>query len=244
MKKDNISVAKNLIENLNKSEVESLIAALTPWDKDDPDHQPPSVSELYPNTDFSYLTLGKNASDFRRKVGSLRFFVDTYFHHLDRDILKNMFNWAISSQISSTEFISKCNDICDKFLKTSQIEITNTNALTFKQLQEEHKTWGAYNFDYQWPDREQAWKPVFGVMEELGELAHAILKQTQGIRGSFQENEIKAQDAIGDITVFLASVCSAMGWDFQELVEKTWNEVKVRDYKKNKNGGKVESEQS
>jgi NTP pyrophosphatase (non-canonical NTP hydrolase) len=109
--------------------------------------------------------------------------------------------------------------------------------LDFKQLQEENKEWVKRNFDAKRPDREMAWKPIFGVVEEVGELAHSILKQSQGIRGSYEEHEAKAKDAVGDITVFLADVCSAMGWDYQEIIETTWNEVKARNWKKSQADG-------
>jgi NTP pyrophosphatase (non-canonical NTP hydrolase) len=103
--------------------------------------------------------------------------------------------------------------------------------LDLKQLQEEHKRWSEANFDSVYPDPNTFWQPIFGVMEELGELTHALLKQSQNIRGSSAEHVQKQKDAIGDITIFLASTCSALGFDFQELVETTWNEVKVRNYK-------------
>jgi NTP pyrophosphatase (non-canonical NTP hydrolase) len=106
--------------------------------------------------------------------------------------------------------------------------------LTFRQLQTEHKTWSSRNFDTQFPDTVKFWQPIFGVMEELGELTHALLKQSQNIRGTDAEHIQKQKDAIGDITIFLASTCSALGFNFQELVETTWNEVKQRNYKKDK----------
>jgi flavin-dependent thymidylate synthase len=110
--------------------------------------------------------------------------------------------------------------------------------LTFKQLQEENKKWCQHNFDRSYPDRDNGWKPIFGVMEEVGELAHSILKQSQGIRGTTEEHEAKAKDAVADATVFLADVCSMYGWDYQTVIEETWDEVKKRDWKKNKEEGK------
>ncbi len=112
--------------------------------------------------------------------------------------------------------------------------------LTFKQLQEENCEWVKRNFNVQRPNREDGWKPVFGVMEEVGELSHSLLKQSQGIRGSTEEHEANAQDAIGDITVFLADVCSAYGWDYQEIVENVWNTVKQRNWNNNKTNGRSE----
>ncbi|MBW3545454.1 MAG: hypothetical protein KY428_07645 [Bacteroidetes bacterium] len=109
--------------------------------------------------------------------------------------------------------------------------------LTFKQLQTENREWVMRNFGVSRPNATEFWKPVLGVMEELGELSHALLKRSQGIRGSYEEHTEKAKDAIADATVFLADVCSALGFDYQEIVETAWNEVKQRDWTKNKNNG-------
>lgn len=97
--------------------------------------------------------------------------------------------------------------------------------LTFRQLQEEQRPWVEHNF----PGREW-WQPLLGIFEEAGELAHAALKQRQGIRGTTEEHEEKGKDAIGDIIIFLADYATARGWNLQEIMEQTWAEVKKRDW--------------
>lgn len=95
-----------------------------------------------------------------------------------------------------------------------------------RQLQDEQQEWGRLNFgDRPWQ------QPFLGVVEEVGELSHALLKQWQGIRGTHDEHEVAAQDAVGDIVVFLAALCSARGWDLEAIVEETWTRVKRRDWK-------------
>jgi NTP pyrophosphatase (non-canonical NTP hydrolase) len=103
--------------------------------------------------------------------------------------------------------------------------------LTLKQLQEEQKPWVKHNF----PERLD-YHPFLGLMEEVGELAHSHLKLLQGIRVN-EDHHAKAKDAVGDIVIFLADYCSARGYDLQECVEKTWAEVKQRDWKTNKVNG-------
>ncbi|MCL5265162.1 MAG: hypothetical protein M1343_08235 [Chloroflexi bacterium] len=129
------------------------------------------------------------------------------------------------------------------------------NDLTFRQLQQEQRAWIQYNF----PGRHD-FQPLLGVVEELGELAeatddprlleltkklgklaHSHLKRVQGIRGTAEEHHAKAKDAIGDIVVFLSDYCSACGYDFQEIIETTWAEVKQRDWQKDKLRGGSES---
>lgn len=123
--------------------------------------------------------------------------------------------------------------------------------MNLKELQEQQRAWIQHNF----PNREP-FVPLLGVAEELGELAsvedsphinylaealgklaHAHIKSHQGIRGTSEEHAAKAKDAAADIIIFLSDYCSAKGFDLQEVVESTWNEVKKRDWKKNKISG-------
>lgn len=108
--------------------------------------------------------------------------------------------------------------------------------MTFRQLQDEQRPWVQHNF----PGRE-AYYPLLGAVEELGELAHAHLKGIQGIRGTKEEHDAKAKDAVGDTIIFLADYCSAKGFDLQEIMEETWGRVKKRDWQKDKqHGGEVQ----
>jgi NTP pyrophosphatase (non-canonical NTP hydrolase) len=107
--------------------------------------------------------------------------------------------------------------------------------MDLKTLQEEHRVWSTKNFDC--TDKIH---PILGVVEEVGELAHAILKQAQCIRGDYGAHELEAKDAVGDIIIYLVDVCSRRGWDLDDVVTSTWNQVKKRDWEKNKfDGSKV-----
>jgi len=96
-----------------------------------------------------------------------------------------------------------------------------------RQVQDEQVPWVNHNF----PGR-PAWQPLLGAVEELGELAHAHLKADQEIRGTAEEHEEAAKDAVGDIVIFLADYCTARGWDMEDIVTETWNSVKMRDWAK------------
>jgi len=93
------------------------------------------------------------------------------------------------------------------------------------ELQHELKTWQKHNF----PGRD-AWEPLVGVMEESGELAHAHLKRHQGIRGTPEDLDEAAKDAVGDIIVYLADYCNARGFDLQGCLNAAWFEVRQRDW--------------
>ena len=96
-----------------------------------------------------------------------------------------------------------------------------------RKLQEEQKVWVAHNFGTDRP----AYHPLLGAVEELGELAHAHLKGEQGIRTN-EDHEAAAKDAVADVVIYLADYCTSRGFDFETLVQETWNLVKQRDWKK------------
>ena len=77
-----------------------------------------------------------------------------------------------------------------------------------------------------------AWQPLLGVVEEVGELAHAHLKGVHGIRGTTAEMDAKAKDAVADVVIFMADYCNARGWDMEDLLEETFDRVMARDWTK------------
>jgi NTP pyrophosphatase (non-canonical NTP hydrolase) len=75
----------------------------------------------------------------------------------------------------------------------------DAKTLTFAGLQSQVGDWSRRNF----PNNSPA-DPFYGIVEEVGELSHAILKARQGIRGTKAEHEAAERDAIGDIVIYLA----------------------------------------
>ncbi len=107
------------------------------------------------------------------------------------------------------------------------------------QFQLEVFSWGRNNFGQGVPHQ-----PLIGVMEELGELAHAHLKAEQGIRKmSREEYEKQAHDAIGDIIVYLADYCGINGLNLEHAIQDTWSRVKLRDWRENPETGGKEREE-
>lgn len=107
-----------------------------------------------------------------------------------------------------------------------------------RKIQEEQRVWARYNFGER--DTGDADDALFGVVEEVGELSHAHLKLKQGIRGSAESLEAEARDAIGDILIFMMDYCCARGWDMQDILTETWDEVKQRDWKRFPKNGRTE----
>lgn len=85
--------------------------------------------------------------------------------------------------------------------------------MDWKLLQEEQREWSLQNFGPHSPDQ-----PQLGMIEEIGELAHAHLKQLQGIRGTPEEHYASKVDAIADTMIFLADFCTCKDWDLEPEV--------------------------
>ena len=104
-----------------------------------------------------------------------------------------------------------------------------------REIQEAQKKWAEHNFP-----KAETWQPLLGVVEEVGELAHAHLKQSQGIRVN-EDHVANAMDAVGDTVLFMMHYCTLRGWDFETIIQETWEQVAERDWRKNNETGKEES---
>jgi len=81
------------------------------------------------------------------------------------------------------------------------------------RLQYETKQWRDVNFP-----GELAVDQLIGVCEEVGELGHAHLKQKQSIRGTTEEHEATAKDAVGDIMIYLMGYTTALGYEMSSVI--------------------------
>ena len=105
--------------------------------------------------------------------------------------------------------------------------------LDIAELQGEIRKWREHNFQ-----NATSVQQFLGVVEEVGELAHAMLKEMQGIRegahmnGHRASTEESQMDAVGDIAIFLINFCTMKGWSFRRILQDTWREVGKRDFKK------------
>lgn len=114
-----------------------------------------------------------------------------------------------------------------------EYEESNVSNITLRKLQSVTGRWAKHNFG----DKRAPHQPLLGISEEVGELCHAHLKKEQGIRGTPEELDAQARDAVGDIVIFLADYCNLNGFDFQDAVDSAWNEVSKRDWTTDKTTG-------
>ena len=99
--------------------------------------------------------------------------------------------------------------------------------MLLSRLQQEVKAWAQHNFPNAKP-----YQPLLGAVEEIGELAHAHLKEEQQIRGNTEEHQAAKVDAVADIIIYLADYCWRNNINLEEAVEKTWASVVIRDWVK------------
>ena len=80
-------------------------------------------------------------------------------------------------------------------------------------MQVEHRQWLQMMYPNQPADI-----PAAGLVEEAGELLHAILKMEErriwGPSSRHGDLEAKLADAIGDCAIYACSLCNAMGWTY------------------------------
>ena len=77
---------------------------------------------------------------------------------------------------------------------------------TLREIQVEQHAWSLKNFGPHGPD-----DPLDGLIEEFGELHHAVLKRRQGIRGTAEEHDAAERDALGDMAIYALDLLSSVG---------------------------------
>lgn len=96
-----------------------------------------------------------------------------------------------------------------------------------RQVQEESREWRAHNF----PGTTD-WDQFLGMVEEIGELSHALLKHKQGIRGfeDYDKFMDSVEDSVADLLIFLTGFANECNFDLEDCLSSVWKEVRVRDF--------------
>jgi len=83
--------------------------------------------------------------------------------------------------------------------------------------------WADKNFTTHWPD--------YGIVEEIGEIVHCVLKRAQGIRG-FDKDEVYAaglKDSFADLMIYLLHLCYKYKVALSFDSYKTWVSDRMSD---------------
>lgn len=100
-----------------------------------------------------------------------------------------------------------------------------------RDVQGEVNAWVERNFGH---DNEMA--TVVGLVEEVGELSRAVVKRSQGIRGTREEWDVELRKEAADVFIKLCDVASFYGFDLHDAVAERWTVVSARDWKANPQG--------
>jgi NTP pyrophosphatase (non-canonical NTP hydrolase) len=107
---------------------------------------------------------------------------------------------------------------------------------TLSTVQRESCEWRARAY----PETRSIELQALGVCEEAGELAHAVLKYKQGIRGYDREKtREEVADAIGDIMIYACGVADQLDIDISRAVYEAWEHVRDRNITQGSNPGNL-----
>lgn len=65
--------------------------------------------------------------------------------------------------------------------------------------------------------------------EEVGEVCRAILKRTQGARGTREQWTAQLKEELGDVMVCILSLVAYEGWSIEDVVAQRFAVVEERD---------------
>jgi NTP pyrophosphatase (non-canonical NTP hydrolase) len=106
---------------------------------------------------------------------------------------------------------------------------------SLRLIQVERDHWVAHNFP-----NDRIEDSFMGMVEEMGELAHHLLKSKQGIRGGDVDHEAEIRDACADLVIFMLGIASHKGFDLMDAILEAWDEVRHRDWIKYPKNGVTE----
>lgn len=101
-------------------------------------------------------------------------------------------------------------------------------------VQGESREWRAEAY----PETRNIELQALGVCEEAGELAHAVLKYKQGIRGYDRtKTREEVADAIGDIFIYACGVADELDINVVGAIVDAWRHVKERNITQGSDAG-------
>ena len=108
----------------------------------------------------------------------------------------------------------------------------SANPKTLSSYQSEIHSWSTRNFGHNINICFDT-SAFLGMVEEIGEIAHAILKLSQGIRGDQSTHVAAIKDGVADLLIFTLDFCARNNLDAESLLSEVWAKVSRRDWKRN-----------
>lgn len=136
--------------------------------------------------------------------------------------------------------------LCESIANLLVKETTSQGEKSLRQIQREIAEWSNRNFKDNTSkhsgQKMYSTNALLGIVEEVGELSHCVLKRHQGIRGFDSTDYYIAHrdDAVADLLVYLCDFADREGIDLQSCLNQVWAKVQKRDWEKNpQNADKV-----
>ena len=98
-------------------------------------------------------------------------------------------------------------------------------------MKQDVEAWLIYNFS-----DETRVTATLGLCEEVGEVARAVLKQEQAIRGTWEEWDDEIKKELGDVYLKLIQVAMVCGFDLDEVIAQRWEVLRQRDWVRDPKG--------
>ena len=73
---------------------------------------------------------------------------------------------------------------------------------------------------------------AMNLAEEAGEVVRAVLKRSQGIRGTYEHWTDEIRKEAGDVVISLMCLAEIEGWDLGAAVDERWQHVINREMAK------------
>lgn len=101
-----------------------------------------------------------------------------------------------------------------------------------RQVQDASGAWRDRNFP-----GHTGQQAFMGMVEELGEISHHLLKRSQGIRGSGEFHDTEIRDGCADLIIFMCGLANDEGFDLETILDETWAKVSKRNWVKDPEKG-------
>lgn len=120
--------------------------------------------------------------------------------------------------------------------KPKPVLVVDTPEPSLRYMQSEVRAWAQRNFGNNQSKVTGvelfSLAPMLGMVEELGELAHAVLKHHQGIRGFDNDGTYRdaVEDAVADLIIYAMDFSGRENLDLQTVMVKVVAKVTQRDW--------------
>lgn len=124
-------------------------------------------------------------------------------------------------EVSSLTLL-ECLEVWETGVSSYKVSGSSVSGDVISEIQSEMVGWLSKNF----PDQ-SFWHPLLGMVEEVGELSHHVLKREQKVRND-EDHDSEIVDALGDIIIYMINFSVSQNINLSEAIRTTWSMVRKR----------------